>query len=85
MQHFVRPDSKGRISLGDLAKGVSSFGITVTKDQSIRLEPMIEIPKNEKWLQDNEVALNSLKRGLRDAAHGKIKKAGDFSKYVDSE
>ena len=42
------PDERGRITLGDLAKGVNSF--TVTEDNGvITLRPMVEIPRSALW------------------------------------
>lgn len=80
----VRPDSKGRISLGKVAENVSSYNV-IQKDHYIILEPNVEIPAREKWLWDNKSALNTVKKGLKDAAEGRTKSLGDFSKYVDDE
>lgn len=42
---MLKPDSKGRITLGKLAAGVSSFHVTVDKStENIMLEPYCEIP-----------------------------------------
>jgi hypothetical protein len=78
----LRPDSKGRVALGDLAKGVSSFHVTYDGDRII-LEPFAEVPAREKWLFDNPKALASVKRGIADLAEGKTKSRGSFAKYVD--
>ena len=40
----VRPDAKGRITLGRIAEGVSSYIITQDKNNRIILEPQVEIP-----------------------------------------
>lgn len=78
----VRPDSKGRVSLGALAAGVSSF--TIIKDHGrLILEPNIEIPAQEKWLWDNKQALKQVKKGLHDSAAGRIKSRGDFKKFAE--
>lgn len=82
---MVRPDSKGRISLGHLADGISGFMITETKDHKIILEPYTEIPAREKWLFDNKIALNKVKKGLKEAADGKVSKKGNFEKFVDDD
>ena len=37
---MVRPDAKGRITLGHLAKGVSGYTVTETSDHKIILAPM---------------------------------------------
>ncbi|MCB1651368.1 MAG: hypothetical protein KDI46_04880 [Alphaproteobacteria bacterium] len=79
----LRPDSKGRISLGKLAQGVSSFQARQMEDGSIVLEPFAEIPAREKWLFDNPPALNAVKTGLNQAAAGKARTLGSFAQYVD--
>lgn len=78
----IRPDSKGRVTLGSLAKGVAGFEVTVDSNNRIILDPLVEVPAREKWLFDNEVALNQVKKGLQDAAADKLNKR-DFSKYLD--
>ena len=80
----VRPDSKGRIFLGALATGVSSY--TVTKDHGhIILEPNVEIPAKEKWLWENKTALQQVKKGLQDSAKRRVKSKGNFTQFVDDE
>ena len=80
----VRPDSKGRIPLGDLADGISSFGITTDGDRII-LQPYSEIPASEKWLFDNKPALESLKKGISQAQSGNLHSKGAFSTYADDD
>lgn len=79
----IRPDAKGRIPLGRLAEGVSSFKVSLDKDNRIILDPQVEIPANEKWLYDNQVALKQVKKGLEDSAAGRVKSRGSFSQYID--
>jgi hypothetical protein len=79
---MLRPDSKGRVALGVLAKGVSSFKATVDDDNRIVLEPYSEVPSREKWLFDNPKAMASVKRGLNDAKAGRAKSKGTFAKYA---
>ena len=81
----VRPDSKGRITLGKLAEGVSSYRVEKQPDQSLVLTPMAEVPAYEKWLWENPKALESVKEGLKESAEGQAKPAGDFSQYADDE
>ena len=57
--HIVRPDAKGRITLGQLAVGVSSFAIHIDKHHRIILEPFAEIPAKEKWLYQNKEAFTA--------------------------
>lgn len=81
----VRPDSKGRITLGHLADGISSFIVTLDKNNRIILEPRVEISAKERWLFDNKTALNQVKQGLKDSAAGRTKSRGSFVKYVDDD
>ena len=81
----VRPDAKGRITLGKLAEGVSSFRVSEHSDGGLLLEPMVEIPARESWLFENKPALESVKRGLGQSAKGETKSRGSFAKHVDEK
>lgn len=81
----VKPDSKGRITLGKWAEGVSSFVISIDKHHRIILEPYSEIPAREMWVYENKKVHNKLKRGIKDAAEGKITSRGSFAKYVKDD
>lgn len=83
--HTVRPDSKGRITLGAFAAGVSSFRIHQEVDGRLILEPFKEIPAREAWLFENQAALKKVRKGLQDAAAGKLSRRGDFGKFVDAD
>jgi hypothetical protein len=82
---MLRPDAKGRISLGHLATGVSSYAVHQKKNGTILLEPFVEIPAKEKWLFDNKTALKQVKAGLEQAKSGELVKRGSFAKYTDNE
>ena len=77
----LRPDSKGRITLGKLAEGVSSYRARRQKDGKILLEPFVEIPADERWLNQNQEALRSVKTGLKDAKAGRLVRMS-FKKYL---
>jgi hypothetical protein len=81
----IRPDAKGRITLGKLAHGVSSFHATTDTKGRIILEPYTEIPASEKWLFDNKPALAAVKKGLSQAAEGRMKSRGSFAKFANDE
>ncbi len=81
-EKVVRPDAKGRICLGPLAKGVSSFRLSVDEEHRIVLVPYSEIPAREKWLFDNPDALASVKRGLSDSAAGRVTAQGSFAQFA---
>lgn len=81
----LKVDSKGRITLGQLARGYSSFNVELLPDSRFLLEPMIEIPAREKWLYDNKNALKKVKTGLKHAKSGQLTSQGSFSKYLQDE
>jgi hypothetical protein len=81
----VHPDTKGRIALGSLAKGISSFQVSTDSDGRIILEPYVEIPARESWLFKNKAALKQVQKGLQDSAKGKISTRGDFTQFIDTE
>lgn len=60
-QLILRPDAKGRVNLGDLAKGVSSYRVNVSENGNLILIPYAEIPFSEKWIFENEEALEKVK------------------------
>ena len=68
----LRPDSKGRITLGKLAEGVSSYRARRQKDGKILLEPFVEIPADERWVNENTAAKESIRRGIADAKAGRL-------------
>jgi hypothetical protein len=77
----LRPDSKGRITLGKLADGVSSYRARRQADGKIVLEPFVEIPADERWLYENRKALEAVRRGLADSKAGRVVSKGSFAKY----
>ncbi len=80
----VRPDSKGRITLGKVAQGVSSFTLHVDSEGRVLLEPYAEIPARERWLFENKTARDRVSRGLADAAAGRIRSLGSFARHAGS-
>jgi hypothetical protein len=77
----LRPDAKGRITLGKLAEGVSSYRARRQKNGTIVLEPFVEIPADERWLYENERALEDVKAGLEDAKAARLKRM-TFKKFL---
>ena len=78
----VRPDSKGRITLGNLANGASSFKAYRDTKGRIILEPQVEVPAAEAWLWQNPAAMKAVQRGLRDSAEGKLVERGSFAQFA---
>jgi hypothetical protein len=79
---ILRPDSKGRITLGKLAENVSGFEIAVEKTGRIILFPQVEIPVEEAWLYKNKDAIAGVMQGIDDVKEGKIKSRGSFAEYL---
>jgi hypothetical protein len=71
----VKPDVKKRVVLHSIQiqEGVT-YHIYKNKFGQIVLDPQVTIPASELWLFNNPVALASVKRGLADAARGKVSK-----------
>lgn len=82
---MLRPDSKGRITLGEWTKGISGFSVHQERNGNIILEPFVEIPVQEKWLYDNNNALKKVKTGLEQARNSKLIDKGSFSQFADDE
>ena len=61
---ILRPDAKGRVNLGDLAKGVSSYRVNISESGNLILIPYAEIPFSEKWIFENEDALERVKQHI---------------------
>lgn len=76
----LRPDKKGRVTLGRLLEGASSVRVTVEEDGKIILEPYTEIPLRESWLYENPEALEKVRNGLRRLSDGNLHDLGSFSK-----
>ena len=69
----VKPDTKKRVLLPTalVQEGVI-YHIYHNSDGQILLDPQITIPASEAWLFNNPEALDSVRRGLDDAAHGRV-------------
>ena len=79
---IVRPDSKGRVTLGNLASGVSSFKVSVDSQGRLVLEPQVEVPAAEAWLWKNQAALASVQKGIKEAGEGKRVKRESYASFA---
>ncbi len=78
----LRPDAKGRICLGKLAQGVSSYKVSIDSQNRLILEPFAEVPLKEKWLFDNKEALQMVQQGLLEAARNETHDLGNFEEFA---
>ena len=71
----VKPDSKKRVVLPkSLIKEDITYHIYSNDLGQILLDPQVTIPASEAWLFKDPEALASVRRGLADAAKGKVSK-----------
>jgi hypothetical protein len=71
----VKPDAKKRIALHkvQMRDGIS-YHVYSNSIGQIILDPQVTIPASEIWLYNNPEALESVRRGLSNAAKGKVSK-----------
>ena len=67
-------DERKRLTLGNVLEGFERIQIFKNGRGEVLLKPLIEIPASEVWLYKNKKALTSVKKGLKQAAEGKISK-----------
>lgn len=63
---ILRPDSKGKLNIGELAHGVSSYRVAIGEHGVLTLYPYAEIPFSEKWIFENKELLEKLKKGYKE-------------------
>jgi len=67
-------DERNRLTLGGIFKGFKRVRLYKNNRGEVLLQPIVEIPASELWLFQNEEAIESVQRGLKDASDGKITK-----------
>lgn len=63
---ILRPDAKGRITLGEIANNVSSYRVNVEEHGKVTLEPYAEIPLSEKWIFEDKELLEKIKQEAKE-------------------
>ncbi len=83
----VVPDSRNRIALGDLAKGVSRFDVIYNnEDDTIVLKPYVDIPRHELWVYQNPEILAGIEQGLKEAiAENFVPLPPELQKDIDDQ
>jgi hypothetical protein len=71
----VKPDAKKRVVLpkAQVREGITYHIYTNSLGQIV-LDPQVSIPASEAWLFKNPEAIASVRRGLNDAAQGRVSK-----------
>jgi hypothetical protein len=71
----VKPDAKKRVVLpkAQVREGIT-YHIYTNSIGQIVLDPQVTIPASEAWLFNNPEAIASVRRGLNDAAQGRVSK-----------
>lgn len=88
----TRPlDSKHRITLGGrlyrllMSKmKIDSYQVFVGKGGDILLRPAVSIPSSEAWVYQNPEVIGKIRKGLEEAAEGKVEKVNDLEKFLGS-
>lgn len=82
----LKIDSKKRITLGKfIPDEVTSYDAEIKESGVIILRPKVEIPAEELWLFRNKEALESVQRGLKDSAEGRVSELEeDFWDDIDA-
>lgn len=69
----VRPDRKGRITLGAMARGVSSFVIRIDPAGALVLEPYREVPAGDRFHPEHVLTRRLRMQDIKDAAAGRVR------------
>ena len=67
-------DDRNRLTLGELLKGSKRVRLYRNNRGEVLVQPVVEIPASELWLFQDKEALENVKKGLKDAAEGRISK-----------
>ena len=71
----VKPDAKKRVVLpGNQVQEGITYHIYSNSIGQIILDPQVTIPASEAWLFKNPTALASIRKGLSEAAEGRVSK-----------
>lgn len=81
---FVRPDARGRLTLGSAAEAVDYRVLTNEKGQ-ILLDPVVSIPASEAWLWQNPAIRASMERALRQAEADEFEDLGSFAQFASDD
>jgi hypothetical protein len=80
-KHYVKVDSRNRVCLTKVTNNLPELFSVYIKDGAIILEPVREIPKNERWLfePEHKELLKQVKEGLKQKGSIDL---GSFKDYL---
>ena len=84
LKDIIRPDERGRITLGSLSKA-KTYKVMINDAGQILLNPVVTIPERELWLWHNSSALAAVGRGIEQVAKQETYDLGSFAQYADLE
>ena len=61
------------------------LAIHAAPDEGAILQPLAEIPMQEKWLHENPQALAAVREGLSQSSQGEVKSRGSFARFASEE
>ena len=84
-------DSRSRITLGQILgmlkvlndRKIDEFEILLGTEGDILLRPRTSIPTRELWIHQNPKAMKTLRKGLKDAAEGRVTRVKKLNKFTD--
>lgn len=87
-----RLDTRNRITLGQalamlgiLRKHkIDEFEILLGSTGDILLRPRTSIPSRELWIHQDPKAMETLQKGLKDAAEGRLTRVKNLGKFIDN-
>ena len=62
---------------------IDSYQVFVGKEGDILLRPAVSVPSNEAWIYRNSEVIGKVRRGLKEAAGGKVEKADDLEGFLN--
>jgi hypothetical protein len=84
VKEIVEPDSRGRFSIGAIAKS-KTYRVQVNDAGQILLDPVVAVPERELWLWQNSEAIASVQQGIEQASAGAVHDLGSFAQYAEME
>ena len=81
---FIRPDARGRMTLGSAAQD-ADYRVLVNEKGQILLDPVVSIPASEAWLWKSPALRASMERALSQAEAGEFEALGSFAQFASED